>query len=104
MGLELKILAAVVLLSALAGAIWKVHDAGYQAGEDAERARSAVVIAEAQAREVIKVKEVIKWKERIKVVYRDKIKTIRVAEDPTGCLDADLRAVGLGGMLRTDSD
>ncbi len=104
MSLELKLLAAVILLSALAGVVWKVHDAGYQAGADAERARSAVAIAEAQGREVIKVKEVIKWKERIKVVYRDKIKTIRLAADPTGCLDHDLRAVGLIGMLRTGSD
>ena len=104
MGLQMKAIIVTVLLSALVGIAWKVHDAGYQAGVDSEKAASARAIAQAQAREVIKVKEIILWKEKIKVVYRDKIKTIRLAADPTGCLDHDLRDVGLGGMLRTDSD
>ena len=104
MGLQVKAIIVGVLLLVMAGIAWKIHDAGYQAGVDSEKATSAVAIAQAQGREVVKVKEVILWKEKIKVVYRDKIKTIRLAADPTGCLDHDLRDVGLGGMLRTGSD
>jgi len=103
-GIQTKIIVFVVLLLAIAGISWKIHDAGYQAGIDSEKSASAIALAQAQGREVIKVKEIILWKEKIKVVYRDKIKTIRLAADPTGCLDHDLRSVGLGGMLRTGSD
>ena len=102
--LQVKAIIVGVLLLAMAGIAWQIHDAGYQAGVDSEKAASGLAVAQAQSREVIKVKEVILWKEKIKVVYRDKIKTIRLAADPTGCLGHDLRAVGLGGMLRTSSD
>lgn len=76
---------------------------GYQAGADSIRADLADALAKAGELENKKVNEVIKWKEKEKVVYRDRIQKIKVAADPTGCLDTDLRDVGLDGMLRSDN-
>jgi len=76
----------------------------YQAGGDKVRAEAAKAMAIASYTEHKKVREIIKWKEITKVVYRDRVQKIKVAADPTGCLDMDLRTVGLGGMLKPDSD
>ena len=76
----------------------------YNAGADSIRAEMIEAVADAESREKVVVKEVIKWKEKERIVYRDKVKTIRMAADPTGCLDSDLRSVGLGGMLSAGSN
>lgn len=75
----------------------------YQAGGDSVKAEAAKAMAIASVTENKKVKEVIKWKEKTRVVYRDRVQKIKVAADPSGCLDMDLRDVGLGGMLRVDN-
>ena len=86
------------------GAAWKTYHMGYTAGADAVTSAYAESMAIAQEKEKDNVKEIIKWKIKKEVVYRDRIKTIKIADDPIGCLDADLSDAGLGGMLRADSD
>lgn len=80
---------------------WRYGEMRYTAGADAMTAAFAQAHAAAAEKEKQDVKEVIKWKERTKIVYRDRIKKIKVAEDPTGCLDISLSDIGLSGMLRT---
>jgi hypothetical protein len=75
----------------------------FQAGSDKVRAEAATAMAIATHAEHKKVREIIKWKEKKVVIYRDRVQKIKVATDPTGCLDMDLRTVGLGGMLKPDS-
>lgn len=96
------ILAGVVALAGIA--LWRTYAMGYSAGADAVTVAYAASMAAAQANEQETVKEVIKWKIKREVVYRDRIKEIKVAADPTGCLDTGLVDLGLGWLLRTDSD
>lgn len=85
-------------------ALWKVYDAGYSAGADAVTAAYAASLAAEVKEEQEDVKEIIKWKEKKVIVYRDRVTEIHTAADQTGCLDTPLTGIGLGGMLRTDSD
>lgn len=75
----------------------------YDKGIDTERARQAVLIEEAKNEERVKVEEVIKYRDKIKVVYRDRIKKIKVAQDPTGCADTTLGDMGFSRM-RTENN
>ena len=90
------ILAIVV---AVLGAIWKTYDMGYTAGANDVTAAFAAANAAAAEEGKQDVKEIIKWKEKRVIVYRDRIKEIKIADDPSGCLDQPLSAVGLGGLL-----
>lgn len=91
------ILIAIVAASLLAG--WRYGEMRYTAGADAVTAAYGAANAAAAEKEREDVKEVIKWKEKRVIVYRDRIKEVKVAVDPTGCLDTPLPDVGLGGML-----
>lgn len=70
----------------------------YQAIEYGKDIQAGV---EAQARQDIKkdetekVKIVYKEKIKVEVKYRDRVKEIYTAKDPTGCLDTKLGAAGL---------
>lgn len=89
-----------VIVALAIGAAWKTYHMGYIAGADSVTAAYAESLAAAKEKEKENVREVIKWKIKKEVVYRDRIKEIKVADDKTGCLDASLSDVGLGGMLR----
>ena len=66
----------------------------YEAGRDSIRAETALTEQKEKIKDEIKVEEIIKYKEKIKVVYRDKIKTIKQAKDSTGCADTKLTDMG----------
>jgi hypothetical protein len=96
-----KILAIVgVLIVSHAGTAYYANKSGYN---DC-RAETAEAIAESTEDDHVKSNEVIKWKIEEKVIYRDRVQEVKVAADPTGCLDTDLRDVGLGGMLENNSN
>ncbi len=101
---EIKIGLFIVALVLITGTVWKIHDVGYQSGVNDEKVKTAAAVAGSIKEDENDVKEIIKWKERERIVYRDRVKTIRLAADPTGCLDHDLRDVGLDSLLRSDSD
>jgi len=86
------------------GVVWKTYHMGYTAGAN----DVTVVFAEANAAAVKEekqdVKEIIKWKEKRVVVYRDRIKEVKIAQDPTGCLDMPLTDVGLDRLLSRPGD
>lgn len=97
------IISAVIAL--VLGVVWKTYHMGYTAGANEVTAAFAQANAAAAEKEKEDVREIIKWKEKQVIVYRDRIKEIKVAADPTGCLDTSLTDLGLGGMLsRPDSD
>lgn len=101
----IKLYIGLGLIAVLSAIGYGLYDHGVKVGTD----RMTVKLAEAQAKIAKKekqdVKEIIKWKEKRVIVYRDRIKKIKVAEDPTGCLDSTLSDIGLGGMLlRSNSD
>ena len=68
----------------------------FQAGVDSERAEQAANRDKEAKKDEKKVETIIKYKEKIKVVYRDKIKRIKVAQDSTGCADVKLIDMGFG--------
>jgi len=73
----------------------------YQSGADHMKAKYADAIAKARAKDKDSVKEVIKYREKIKVVYRDRIKTIKQVKDATGC--ADVKYTDMGFRLHSDN-
>lgn len=92
-------IAASVLLGC-----WRYGEMRYTAGADAVTAAYAASLAAEVKKEQADVKEIIKWKERQVIVYRDKIKEIKIAADPSGCIDLPLSDVGLSRMLQSGSD
>lgn len=95
-----KILAIVgVLILSHGLTVYFSHSSGYNSC----KADHADALAEATKDDNIKSNEVVKWKIKERVKYVDRIQKIKVAADPTGCLDMDLRDVGLGGMLKNSS-
>lgn len=66
----------------------------YDYGRNVERVRQAALIEEARSEERAKVEKVIEYRDKIKVVYRDRIKQIQAAQDPTGCADTKLTDMG----------
>jgi len=60
----------------------------YQAGKDAVLADQTELLKEKDRKIVELQTELENEAQKIKVVYRDKIKTIRTAADPSGCADA----------------
>jgi hypothetical protein len=96
------LIAGAIAATVLVG--WKIHAMGYTAGANDVAVAYAEALADAKEKEKKDVIEVIKWKEKKVIEYRDRVQTIKVAADPTGCLDTGLADVGLSGMLRTDSD
>ena len=94
-----KLIAIVALLSLLGFGIFTLWTTAYQSGENAERTRQAAAVGENLAAEKVVVKQIIKWRDKERIVYRDRIQQIHTAADTTGCLNTDLRDVGLGFML-----
>lgn len=92
----------VVALLVLGG--YGLYSHGVKVGADRVTIAFAQANAAAAKKEQAQATEVIKWRTKKEVIYREKIRTIKVAADPTGCLDADLTDVGLGGLLRADSN
>lgn len=94
-GIPVKMIIAVVIM---VGSFF----VGYKAGNDSCKADQVQAVEEADKQEKEKIKVVIKWKEKQKVVYRDRIKTIKQAPK-NECLDADLRDIGLDSMFKRNS-
>jgi len=92
------------LVAAVLVAGWRYGEMRYTAGADAVTSAYAQANAAAAEKEKKDVIEVIKWKEKQVIVYRDRIKEIKTATDASGCLDASLSSIGLGGMLRSNSN
>lgn len=89
--MQIKILAIAVIVAFIAG--WQVK--GWKVSDD---------VVDEIADEQEQVREIIKWKEKEKVVYRDRIQKIKVAQDPTGCLDSKLSDIGLSSLLPANQD
>ncbi len=70
----------------------------YDAGYNAHKAEVADIKDDADTKGQAKVKTVIEWRTKTKVIYRDKIKNVFLAQDPTGCLDTKLIDMGIAGL------
>ena len=92
MKLYVYLASGLVILALLAGGAWF----SYRSGVNHERAEQAANRDKEAKKDEKKVEKVIQYKEKIKVVYRDKIKRIKVAQDPTGCADVKLTDMGFG--------
>jgi len=88
----LKLVVGVIIIAALMGGAWF----SYNSGVNHERAEQAANRDKEAKKDEKKVEAVIKYREKIKVVYRDKIKRIKVAQDLTGCADVKLIDMGFG--------
>ena len=86
----------IILISVVAGILWGVFEAGHSSGYTLHKTEIADNKDDADKADQGKVKTVIKWRIKEKVKYRDKIKYIRTAEDPTGCADTLLSDMGFG--------
>ena len=81
-----KILISVVVRALLISGIgWF----SYKAGVNSEIAKGAKIISEYQEKQRKIVKELEQAKQNREVIYRDKIKIIKEAADPTSCLTTD---------------
>jgi len=86
----------LIILALLAGGAWF----SYKSGVNHERAEQAANREKEAKKDEKKVEAVIKYKEKLKTIYKEKIKYVKTANDKTGCLDADLRDIGLSGLLK----
>ena len=90
--MQVKIIALFILLTLFAG----TYLAGRSAGYNECVAENAAEKDAADAEDAASVKEIIKWRDKEKVIYRDKVKKIYLAQDPTGCADTKLTNMGFG--------
>ena len=82
--LYLYALGAALVLAGWLGSLWFA----YGAGKDKILADQAELLKEKDRRIIELQAELEDEQQKIKVVYRDKIRTIRTAADPSGCADA----------------
>ena len=66
--------------------------AGFNAGGDYVRAQMSEGIERERRNQAEKVESLIELTKAKKVIYRDKIRYIKTATDPTGCLDTTIPA------------
>lgn len=84
---------AVVAFAAwTAGTAWFFDSHGYDRCKVSYQDATLKAVAE----DKVKVEKVVEYRDKIKVVYRERIKEIEVAKDPTGCADAKLTDMGFG--------
>jgi len=93
-----KLIAAIVIMSMLGAAAWFI----FEAGVDSCKAKKLESLGKELKADEKKVEYIIQYKDKIKVVYRDKVKLITEAKDPTGC--ADVKLVDMGFRLLPRSD
>ena len=74
-----------ILAGVIALALW-----AYDAGKQAERAAMAEKIAEYQKSQRVLIEKLEEANAKERIIYRTKVKTVRVAADPTGCLDTPI--------------
>lgn len=91
-----KIYVYTILVFLIIGFIKWYSDNQYIAGYNAHKAEIADAKDESTEEDQKDVKIVIKWRTKTKVEYRDKIKKIYLAKDPTGCADTKLIDMGFG--------
>lgn len=72
-----------VLLALIATHAW-----AYFAGRNAVARREQIAAATFKARESVLMQQLQDAQAKREVVYRDRIHTVEVAPDPSGCLDA----------------
>lgn len=84
------------LIVVLIGFIKWYSDRQYEAGYNAHKAEISDNKDKADKKDKIAVKEIIKWRDKEKVIFRDKVKYIKIAQDPTGCADTKLTDMGFG--------
>lgn len=89
-----SIWAKLIIVLAIIGLLKWGHHQVYQQGYNAHKAEVADLKDEADEEGKADVKTVIKWRTETKVEYRDKIKYIKLAQDPTGCADTKLSDMG----------
>jgi len=89
-----KIYVYAFLVVVLIGFIKWYSDRQYDAGYNAHKSEVADSKDEAEAEDQKDVKTIIKWRTKTKVEYRDRIKKIYLAKDPTGCADTKLTDMG----------
>ena len=77
---------ALAVCTALLASHWFM----YNAGKDKVLASQAELLKEKDRRIVKLQTELEDEQEEIKIIYRDRIKTIRTAPDPTGCADTTI--------------
>jgi len=78
----------VAVLIALAGAAY----GGYREGVKHEQGRAAIERESALSEQADALRKHYENQKNVEVVYRDRIKTIKEAADPSGCADADIAA------------
>lgn len=91
-----KIIVIIILISVIAGIGWGLYEAGKSAGYNICQKEIKDSNDEAEEEDKESVKEIIKWRTKEKKIYVDKIKYIKLAEDPTGCADTKLTDMGFG--------
>lgn len=91
-----KMIVVIVLISVVAGIGWGIYEAGDSNGYNRCQKELKDSNDQAEVKDKESVKEVIKWREKEKVVFRDKVKKIYIAQDPTGCADTKLTDMGFG--------
>ena len=89
-----KIYVYAILIFLIIGFIKWYSDNQYTAGYNAHKADVADAKDGLEALDAGKVKTIIKWRTETKVEYRDRIKKIYLAKDPTGCADTKLIDMG----------
>jgi len=66
------------------------HSRAYDYGKLSERDAMARAVAEHQTREASLLDEREAQRKKVRVEYRDRIKVVKAAADPTNCIDSEL--------------